>query len=645
MINKFAVSVLALLLLVSVSTQVGHTSFTGSLDALPHYIGFPQPYNYIIDTNGTNYFAYNGTTGYLELQGLVAATVIQAAIDQIATIPPSGGDVMIRSGTFTSAITLKNNVRLVLSKGTVGITVSIDAGATCILEDYCNSITWYYSAGVLVMQYNNINGLITGIYSNFHEYWSQTLNRTDAVVNPTAPYSYIVDVVGSVYRVKNGTTGQIDYQDTNASAVLQPILAENKTIVFKSGNYPIDYMLPAGVNNLDLRSETKWGAQFTLGANGGFNRTSITALQGGSFRDFQWMDAGGLGAAVANYGITSYMPSDTRSEGFEFVGNKVSYFRKAGTIFLNLTNPELNVIENNYFYRTRTAFIQFLSNGYESGNNKFLKNVCYFGYDVANENAIRIVAVNGTLAQPSQSGHVYSWGNQFFGSTYDVSAYAWNETTTGTYCTVRGVYSTQDRYEGVQALTTQSFDSGYGCSNNEFSSCDITTDANDAIIFVLDGYTTQTSIHDNHYSTSNSNVSALLDLGGTANRFYNNKLSGTYLINASKVTIITGNYGYSVGIATYWRAAGGYVSPFGSTTNTPANLTVHGISSMPCYINATGGVGINAGAVNFTITDNAGNILFIDVPTITWFYMPVGYSFYCTYNTAPTMIVEFIQYS
>jgi hypothetical protein len=50
-------------------------------------------------------------------------------------------------------------------------------------------------------------------------YWNG-LNRTDAVANPISTASYIIDVSGSNYRMKNGTTGQFDFVSTNASAVI-----------------------------------------------------------------------------------------------------------------------------------------------------------------------------------------------------------------------------------------------------------------------------------------------------------------------------------------------------------------------------------------------------------------------------------------
>lgn len=51
-------------------------------------------------------------------------------------------------------------------------------------------------------------------------YWNG-LNRTDAVANPISTASYIIDVSGSTYRMKNGTDGQILYQSTNLTKVEQ----------------------------------------------------------------------------------------------------------------------------------------------------------------------------------------------------------------------------------------------------------------------------------------------------------------------------------------------------------------------------------------------------------------------------------------
>lgn len=69
----------------------------------------------------------------------------------------------------------------------------------------------YMQNGVINATSLNINGNLT----------INGLNRTDAVANPIGPYSYIIDLLGCTYRMKNCTTGQIDVQDGNYTLVEQ----------------------------------------------------------------------------------------------------------------------------------------------------------------------------------------------------------------------------------------------------------------------------------------------------------------------------------------------------------------------------------------------------------------------------------------
>jgi hypothetical protein len=194
------------------------------------------PYKWAVEQfNSTAYQSWN-STGWV-IQSLDDQALIQACIDDTT---PVGGEILIVAGSYSATITLKTNIRLVIEKGATGITVTIDSGATCILEDYQNSITWYYSSGVLLIQYNNLNGLITGIYSNFLQYWSGVNNRTDAVVNPIQPCSYIIDIYGSTYRMKNCTDGQIPYQSTDFDRVFdftQANMTRSGAICLRTGTY------------------------------------------------------------------------------------------------------------------------------------------------------------------------------------------------------------------------------------------------------------------------------------------------------------------------------------------------------------------------------------------------------------------------
>jgi hypothetical protein len=130
---------------------------------------------------------------------------------------------------------LKDKVRLVIEKGATGITVSVNAGATCWLEDYNGAVKYFYSSGSLVWKEN----LATG------EFWWGSSNRTDTLAYPEQTASYIVFQDGSYTKMKNGTTGQIDAYSTNASQIINWAmgnLTSGRTwqeIVYLKGNFSI----------------------------------------------------------------------------------------------------------------------------------------------------------------------------------------------------------------------------------------------------------------------------------------------------------------------------------------------------------------------------------------------------------------------
>ena len=76
--------------------------------------------------------------------------------------------------------------------------------------------------------------------------WWNSQNRTDVVANPIETASYVIDVSGSTYRMKNGTTGQFDFSSTNASAVINNAMGNltggrtwKEKVVLK-GNFTVD---------------------------------------------------------------------------------------------------------------------------------------------------------------------------------------------------------------------------------------------------------------------------------------------------------------------------------------------------------------------------------------------------------------------
>lgn len=173
-------------------------------------IAHPQDsYNFLVYTEGGIVYAKTGNTGQ------VTVSTIQACIDAVTPFP-GGGSIIIKNGTYSEAVTVKNATRLVIDKGALGITFTVAALATCIIEDYNTCINWFYASGVLMLQYNNVNGAVAGMYSTFTNYYLGSGNLLGFV----QPATYIIDVSGSTYRMWHGANSTLAYSGTNASKVL-----------------------------------------------------------------------------------------------------------------------------------------------------------------------------------------------------------------------------------------------------------------------------------------------------------------------------------------------------------------------------------------------------------------------------------------
>ena len=108
--NKFVVSVLALLLLVSVSVQIGNTSFQGSFESLPIYVDAPLPYSYLIDSNSTHYFMFNGTTKKLDNNPSTNRTYLETLA--VGNLTANGGTVFLRDVQWNTNIARPSNVQI-----------------------------------------------------------------------------------------------------------------------------------------------------------------------------------------------------------------------------------------------------------------------------------------------------------------------------------------------------------------------------------------------------------------------------------------------------------------------------------------------------------------------------------------------------
>ena len=210
---------------------IAYVASNGGFTAPNVYLDdIPSDVSYVVKTDGSYFWAvrYDGKipTG---MNGTNDDLVIQYAVDNCTA---NGGTVYVKAGTYSASVTLKDNVTLRIEKGATGITVSVNAGATCWLEDYNGATKYFYSSGSLVWKEDLVSG----------EFWWNSQNRTDTLQHPEASYSYMISMDGSVCKAKNGSTGQIDYSGTDASTVIQSTIndsTDGENIFIKTGVYEI----------------------------------------------------------------------------------------------------------------------------------------------------------------------------------------------------------------------------------------------------------------------------------------------------------------------------------------------------------------------------------------------------------------------
>ena len=83
-----------------------------------------QPYSYVIYTDGSKYYAKNGSTGQVDFSSSDASTVIQNAINQIEG---SGGKIFVRSGRYviSSTVTVKPYIDIEFERNAVRISSTV----------------------------------------------------------------------------------------------------------------------------------------------------------------------------------------------------------------------------------------------------------------------------------------------------------------------------------------------------------------------------------------------------------------------------------------------------------------------------------------------------------------------------------------
>jgi len=160
--------------------------------------------------NSTFYACRNMSTLMVEAFSDNDTETLQYAINETTTW---GGTVTVKAatytGTYAAIVTLKDNVTLILQKGALNITVTIDSGADATLIDEENGYRQEWVAGSVYSLLDYRTG----------EFWYGGSNRTDLIVNPTSEASIIIEKDGSNCVMTNCSTGQRDAISTNADNI------------------------------------------------------------------------------------------------------------------------------------------------------------------------------------------------------------------------------------------------------------------------------------------------------------------------------------------------------------------------------------------------------------------------------------------
>jgi len=188
--------------------------------------------------------ARNMSTNMVDYLGTNDDTAIQGRID--ACNSSGGGSVYVKSGTYTATITVKQNVLLVLDVGVSGVTCTVDSGGYCIR--YSGGYAWFEQPLNMTGHEIQFGAFHTGTVApsnpNVGQWWYDTntynlkiYNGTDwatvqgaqgpagesATLEGEQPYSYLVFKNATAIYMQNGTTGAIDYYNTNAGYVFNAV--------------------------------------------------------------------------------------------------------------------------------------------------------------------------------------------------------------------------------------------------------------------------------------------------------------------------------------------------------------------------------------------------------------------------------------
>lgn len=135
---------------------------------------FRKSNSFIVSLVGTFARLQNGSNGAIQEYGANHTVIIQDALGNASDV---GGSVYILEGSYSAAVVLQNNTRLVIDKGAKGISYTVASEAYCILDDFNTGLFEYFSNGYPVTVYNYASGTLLMSSENLTSIYCDTLDQ------------------------------------------------------------------------------------------------------------------------------------------------------------------------------------------------------------------------------------------------------------------------------------------------------------------------------------------------------------------------------------------------------------------------------------------------------------------------------------
>jgi len=115
---------------IGMDTTIVYDSFQGAYENLAIYLGAPGPYSYIVDTNSTHYFKFNGTTGEMEYSSTSYGNAINFALGNL-TSGRTWKEKVVQKGNFTidKQILIRNYTILDSTQAYFTLSASLNLGS------------------------------------------------------------------------------------------------------------------------------------------------------------------------------------------------------------------------------------------------------------------------------------------------------------------------------------------------------------------------------------------------------------------------------------------------------------------------------------------------------------------------------------